>query len=146
MLCHQNTRHVLWVSRVQNILDTLWLHVDPNQNAKDVGSHPLANLKFLVLPLFIMPQGIFRCSPHDFESTAKKSPADQEDENYQHLRDEEHEVTYSKPCQNCTKKTSGKTKGKVPQPTPDVKNPKSIIVFCSAKCKKEYLAKLGVAP
>lgn len=92
----------------------------------------------------MMPQGIFRCGTHQFETDAKNNPSDQEDEWYQHLRDEEHEVTYSKPCQNCSKKTSGKTKAKVPQPTPDVKNPRSPIVFCSAKCKKEYLAKLGV--
>lgn len=91
-----------------------------------------------------MPEGIFRCGPHEFSTDSTKPIPEQQDEWYQHLRDEEHEVTYSKPCQNCGKKAAGKTTGKVPQPTADVKNPQSIIVFCDDKCRKDYLEKLGV--
>jgi len=93
-----------------------------------------------------MQEGTFVCSVHEYSTTASKPVPIQEDELYQHYRDVEHEWTYSKPCQNCTKKTAGKTKGKVPQPTPEVKNPRSIIVFCSAKCRTDYVKKLGVAP
>lgn len=79
-----------------------------------------------------------------FATDGTKPIPEQEDEWYQHLRDVEHETRYSKPCQNCSKKTEGTVKAKVPQPTPEVKNPRSIIVYCSDKCKKEYLKKLGV--
>jgi len=91
-----------------------------------------------------MPQGIFCCGVCKFDTDSTKPPGEQEDEWYQHLRDVEHEYTYSKPCQNCGKKAAGKAKGKVPQPTPEVKNPRSMIVYCNDKCKKEYLKKLGV--
>jgi len=92
----------------------------------------------------MVKQGIFVCGVHDFSTSHGKDPGIQEEEWYQHLRDVEHEYSYSKPCQNCSKKTAGKVKGKVPQPTPEVKNPRSIIVYCSNECKKEYLKKLGV--
>lgn len=91
-----------------------------------------------------MPQGLFRCGPHEFDTKSTASPSEQEDEWYQHLRDEEHEATYSKPCQNCGKKASGKAKVKVPQPTADVKNPRAPIVFCDDTCRTDYLKKLGV--
>ena len=91
-------------------------------------------------------QGIFRCSKCQFDTDATNSPAEQEDEWYGHLRNNDHEYSYSKPCQNCGKKTTGKVKSKVPQPTADVKAPKSIIVFCDndSKCRNEYLKNLGV--
>jgi len=80
-----------------------------------------------------------------YASDGTKSISDQEDEWYQHLRDVAHMTRYSKPCQNCGKKCQGEAKGKVPQPTADIKNPKSIIVFCDDKCRKDYMNKLGVS-
>ena len=91
-----------------------------------------------------VPMSPFVCSVHKYHPDGSKPLGEQEDAWYQHLRDEEHECTYSKPCQNCAKKCEGKTTAKVPQPTPDVKNPRSITVFCSKECKTEYLANLGV--
>lgn len=89
--------------------------------------------------------GPFRCAPHEFASDGSNEISEQEDEWYQHLRDEGHTYRVSKPCQNCQKNViSDKAKGKVPQPTPDVKNPRSIIVYCNDKCRDEYLEKLGV--
>lgn len=95
-----------------------------------------------------MTEGVFVCSKHKFSSDPKKPLPEQEEQIYQHYRDVEHEYRVSKPCQNCTKKVVGMRTGKVPQPTPDVKNPRSIIVFCdnNNKCQNEYLAKLGVKP
>jgi len=87
----------------------------------------------------------FVCSVHKYHPDGSKPLGEQEDAWYQHQRDESHKgIHYSKPCQNCQKKCAGVAEGKVPQPTPDVKNPRSIIVFCNDKCRKEYLAKLGV--
>ena len=91
-----------------------------------------------------MTESPFICSVHDFSPDGSKPLGDQEDDWYQHLRDEEHTVRFSKPCQNCSKKVEGEITAKVPQPTPDVKNPRSPIVFCDDKCKKEYMEKLGV--
>ena len=87
----------------------------------------------------------FVCSVHDYSPDGSEPLGKQEDEWYQHLRDEEHEYSISKPCQNCAKKVHhDKVTAKVPQPTPDVKNPRSIIVFCDENCQTEYLKKLGV--
>jgi hypothetical protein len=92
------------------------------------------------------PQSPFRCSVHDYSPDGSKPLGEQEDEYYQHLRDEEHTYSVSKPCQNCSKNvTKSAVTGKVPQPTPDVKNPRSVIVFCNDDCQKEYLKKLGVS-
>lgn len=97
------------------------------------------------------PHGIFRCGPCDWSSDLKKTPAEQEEQLYQHNRDVEHEgIRYSKRCQNCRKKLTGIVKGKVPQPYVNEEGkkvfPRSIIVFCknNDKCKKEYLKKIGV--
>ena len=95
--------------------------------------------------MWVNMDGPFRCAPHDFATEGSKDISEQEDEWYQHLRDEQHTYRVSKPCQNCQKKVSKEgVKGKVPQPTPDVKNPRSVIAYCNEKCKKEYLEKLGV--
>jgi len=91
------------------------------------------------------PQSPFICSVHEFDNDITLPLPEQEEALYQHYRDESHKWRVSKPCQNCTKKVTGEDiEGKVPQPTPDVKNPRSIIVFCDDDCKKEYLTKLGV--
>ena len=92
-----------------------------------------------------VPMSPFVCSPCNYHPDGSKPLSEQENEWYQHQRDVEHEITYSKPCQNCGKKCSGTAKCKVPQPTPDVKNPRSPIVFCDDKCRKEYLDNLGVS-
>lgn len=97
-----------------------------------------------------MPDGMHSCASHKFSTDGTKSVADQEDEWYQHLRDEEHEYTFSQRCQNCRKRRSGKMKGKVPQPyvNPEGKTifPKAMLIFCdnADKCKNEYLKKIGV--
>lgn len=93
-----------------------------------------------------MALGVFRCGPHNFDTDAEKKLPEQEEQWYQHLRDEEHKTRYSKACENCGKQGTGEITAKVPQPTPDHKNPRSPIVFCDNdnKCKNEYLEKLGV--
>ena len=92
-----------------------------------------------------MAESPFVCGVHDYSPDGSKELAEQEDDYYQHLRDEEHTYRMTKPCQNCGKKSEHEsTTAKVPQPTPDVKNPRSVIVFCDDDCKKEYMEKLGV--
>lgn len=93
-----------------------------------------------------MPEGMFPCAVHKYSTDDSKIVEEQEEEWYQHLRDEEHTYSITKPCQNCGKKSHHDViTAKVPQPTAEIKNPRSIIVFCDNddKCKKEYLVKLG---
>ncbi len=94
----------------------------------------------------VKTEGMFPCAVHKWSTNDSKTVKEQENELYQHNRDFEHEHTYSKPCQNCGKKTSGKITAKVPQPTADMKNPRSPIVFCNNdnKCRDEYLKGMGV--
>ncbi len=89
--------------------------------------------------------GMHTCASHKYSTDHSGSIEVQEDEWYQHLRDESHTYRMTKRCQNCNKKKFHESvTGKVPQPTTEVKNPRSIIVYCNDKCKKEYLSKLGV--
>jgi len=90
--------------------------------------------------------GIHGCAKHEFTTNGDDELPDQEEEWYQHLRDEEHTYRINKPCQNCGLKSEHESiTAKVPQPTPDVKNPRSVIVFCdNDTCKKEYLEKMGI--
>ena len=90
-------------------------------------------------------EGMFPCAKHQWSTDDSKTPAEQEDELYQHNRDFEHEIRYSKKCQNCGKKCTGTINAKVPQPTPEVPNPRSPIVFCNDKCRNEFLKGLGVS-
>ena len=94
-----------------------------------------------------MPDGMHSCAKHKYSTDATKSIPEQEDEWYQHLRDEEHEYKHTGKCENCGKRVHYESiTAKVPQPTPLRKNPRAIIVFCdnSDKCRNEYLKKLGV--
>lgn len=92
-----------------------------------------------------MPEGMFPCAVHKYSTDSSTSISEQEDEWYQHLRDFEHTYRINTPCRNCQKKVHKDTiTAKVPQPTPDAKNPRAVIVFCDENCKKAYLKKLGV--
>ena len=94
--------------------------------------------------------GMFPCAPHKYSTDGSKSASVQEDEWYQHLRDFEHEYTFSQRCPNCRKKRAGKMKGKVPQPYVNLEgvkvSPRCMVIFCdnNDQCKNQYKAKLGV--
>lgn len=94
-----------------------------------------------------MAEGVFPCAVHKFSTDDSKPVDEQEDAWYQHLRDFEHTYSMTKKCENCGKKSHhNAVKAKVPQPTGEIKNPRSVIVFCdnNDKCRNEYLKKLGV--
>ena len=88
-----------------------------------------------------MVDGPFSCAPHKFATDGTKDIADQEDDWYQHLRDEVHDYRLNGKCENCGKKVHyDSIKLKVP-----VKR-KAPFMFCdnADKCRKEYLAKMGM--
>ena len=86
----------------------------------------------------------FVCGKHDFKNDTNLSLKEQEEALYQHFRDVEHETNVSKPCQQCGKKVQKTVVAKVPQPTAEIKNPRSPIVFCDENCSKAYLSAMGV--